>query len=94
MGGGLMTLIKQPLVNDDGTSDPREWGAVCPRCGKLSLFRYVGDSDVDCITPNCGASFNCWGQQLRDDWRGNSSNYDDDISDMEGFEMQHAGDDW
>lgn len=28
---------------------------------------------------------------LRDDWRGNRSNYDDEIGDMEGFELQHAG---
>jgi hypothetical protein len=27
---------------------------------------------------------------LRDDWRGNPSNYDDEIGDLEGYEQQHA----
>lgn len=55
-------------------------------CGTM-LTAY---DDVDC--PRCGACYNLWGQRLRDDWRGNPSMYDDEISDLEGFEIQHAGD--
>lgn len=61
----------------------------CKDCG-AKCERYRGEYEVCC--PKCGASHNASGQRLRDDWRGNPSNYDDDISDLEGFEMQHAGD--
>lgn len=62
----------------------------CAKCGQ-EVRRYDGGySDVDCS--NCGACYNASGQRLRDDWRGNPSAYDEDISDMDGFEMQHAGD--
>ncbi len=58
-------------------------------CG-VKVERYRGEYDVTC--PGCGASYNASGQRLRDDWRGNMSNYDDEVGDMEGYEMQHAGD--
>lgn len=61
----------------------------CEKCGR-DVRRYRGESDVDC--DNCGASYNASGQRLRDDWRGNPSNYDDEIGDLEGYEIQHAGD--
>lgn len=64
---------------------------TCDACG-AEVVRYKGESDIEC--PACQAQYNCFGQRLRDDWRGNPSNYDDDISDLEGFERQHAGDDW
>ena len=70
---------------DDGHS---EW--KCSRC-KATVYRYRGESDVSC--DRCGAEYNAAGQQLRDDWRGNMSNYDDEIGDMEGYEIQHANDD-
>lgn len=57
----------------------------CEKCG-AEIRRYRGQSDVDC--DNCGACYNAGGQRLRDDWRGNPSAYDDEIGDMEGFEMQ------
>lgn len=60
------------------------WWWECD-CG-TEVRRYRGQSDVDC--PNCGACYNASGQRLRDDWRGNPSNYDDEIGDMEGFEIQ------
>ncbi|WP_133055163.1 hypothetical protein [Mycolicibacterium fallax] len=41
----------------------------------------------------CGTEYNGSGQRLRDDWRGNPSLYDDEIGDLEGYEIQHA-DDW
>ncbi|AIS73855.1 hypothetical protein SEA_SEMPERFI_92 [Mycobacterium phage SemperFi] len=58
-------------------------------CG-AEVRRYRGESDVSCT--ECGAWYNASGQRLRDDWRGNASNYDDEIGDLEGFEAQHAGD--
>lgn len=61
---------------------------ACGKCG-ATVTRYRGQSDVDC---DCGACYNAGGQRLRDDWRGNMSNYDDEIGDMEGYEAQHAGD--
>jgi predicted RNA-binding Zn-ribbon protein involved in translation (DUF1610 family) len=57
----------------------------CDRCGS-EVRRYRGQSDVDC--PKCGACYNAGGQRLRDDWRGNSSNWDEDVDDLEGFERQ------
>ncbi|UVK59875.1 hypothetical protein SEA_ALEEMILY_135 [Gordonia phage Aleemily] len=59
----------------------------CDRCGtEVRRYRYM--SDVDC--GNCGACYNASGQRLRDDWRGNPSTYNDEVGDLEGFEMQHA----
>lgn len=62
----------------------------CARCGK-EVQHYPGQRDVDC--PECGACYNSCGQRLRDDWRGNLSNYDSDVSDLDGYEAQYAGDD-
>ena len=62
----------------------------CDRC-QATLERYRGESDITCW--KCGAEYNAFGQRLRDDWRGNPSNYDENIGDMEGYEIQHAGDD-
>jgi hypothetical protein len=61
---------------------------LCP-CGEV-VERYRGQGDVECY--GCGAQYNASGQRLRDDWRGNMSNFDSEIGDMEGYEMQHAGD--
>lgn len=60
----------------------------CGQCHE-TVERYRGQSDVRCP---CGAEYNAGGQRLRDDWRGNRSNWDSDVSDMDGFEMQHGGD--
>lgn len=59
----------------------------CDKCGN-EIRRYRGQSDVDCH--NCGACYNASGQRLRDDWRGNPSVYNDDIGDLEGYEIQHS----
>lgn len=69
---------------------PGEWVANCERCGK-EISRYRGQDDVDCA---CGVIYNCFGQRLRDDLRTrvNPSEYDDEIGDMEGYEMAYAGD--
>lgn len=69
--------------NADGSTS---W--TCKKCNE-TVTRYRGQSDVSC---DCGAQYNAAGQRLRDDWRGNPSNYDDEIGDMEGYEMQHGGD--
>lgn len=63
-------------------------GSVSWPCEKCSapVYRYQFQSDVDCT--QCGACYSASGQRLRDDWRGNPSNYDDDIGDMEGYEIQ------
>lgn len=64
-----------------------EW--PCVRC-HATVTRYRGEGDVDC--PRCDTPYNAAGQRLRDDWRANPSNWDDNISDLDGFEMQYAND--
>lgn len=68
-----------------GAADYTAWD--CDGCGK-EVRRYRGTSDVD--YNNCGACYSASGQWLRDDWRGNRSNYDDTISDMDGYEIQNT----
>ena len=60
----------------------------CEVCGE-TCERYRGGSDVQC---GCGAWYNASGQRLRDDWMGNRSNWDEDVSDLDGYEIQHAND--
>lgn len=64
------------------------WTKPCGRCNRI-ISRWWGMATVSC---QCGAEYNAGGQRLRDDWRGNPSTYDDEVGDMEGYEMQHAGD--
>lgn len=73
-----------------GIPAPTNWWH-CQDCN-CHISRWRGQGEVHC--PVCGAEYNAGGQRLRDDWRGNTSNYDDDISDMDGYEAQHAGDEW
>lgn len=54
------------------------------------MVRFRGQGDQDC--PRCGQWFNASGQRLRSDWMRNPSTRDDDIGDLEGFEIAHAGD--
>jgi uncharacterized CHY-type Zn-finger protein len=56
----------------------------CGKCGK-TLERYRGDTIVSC--PDCGSDHNSGGQIYRDNWRANMSNYDDELSDLDGFEQ-------
>lgn len=65
----------------------RTWECNCGR----TIERYRGQDDILC---ECGQWFNSFGQRLRDDWKGNPSNYNDDIGDMEGFEIQYLREDW
>ena len=66
----------------DDRSFPTRWW----HCGKCNthLERYRGGGDVSC---DCGAQYNAFGQRLRDDWHDNPSNSDDEIGDLEGFEI-------
>lgn len=73
----------EPPYQDEGPT----WTKTC-ECGR-TVERWRGDTDVSC---ECGAWYNSSGQRLRDDWAGNRSNWDEDVSDMDGFEQQHAGD--
>jgi predicted ATP-dependent serine protease len=77
----------------DGTNYERSNGSLmaeptrtwkCEKCGR-TIERYRGMDDIQCV---CGAWYNSFGQRLRDDWQGNPSNYDEDIGDLEGFEIQ------
>ncbi len=69
------------------SEDPtKTW--ICGKCG-TTVERWPGESDVTCT---CGAEYNASGQRLRDDWRGNPSTWDDEIGDLEGYEIQHAND--
>ena len=72
----------------DGYFVPGYTAWDCEQCGK-EVQRWRGQADVAC---GCGAWYNAFGQRLRDDWMGNPSTWNDDIDDMTGFEMQHAGD--
>ncbi|AYQ98945.1 hypothetical protein SEA_NIEBRUSAYLOR_108 [Mycobacterium phage NiebruSaylor] len=61
----------------------------CARCD-AEIVRYRWQGDIDC--PKCGACYNPFGQRLRDNWRDNPSRWDDSIGDLEGLELQYAGD--
>lgn len=74
------------MYDTDYSSGPTHTWA-CVDCG-TTVERYRGESSADCT--RCSATYNAFGQRLRDDWRGNPSNYDDDISDLDGYEMQFA----
>jgi hypothetical protein len=65
------------------------WEKPCGRCER-PIARWWGMATVSC--GHCGAEYNAGGQRLRDDWRGNSSSWDEDVSDLDGYELQHAGD--
>jgi hypothetical protein len=71
-------------VDDDGyiVNGYHRWD--CQKCG-AEVRRYRGQADVDCA--QCGASYNAFGQRLKDNWRDNPSNYDSEIGDVEGDEI-------
>lgn len=61
------------------------WSKPCERCG-TTIERFRGQGDVTCH--HCGAEYNAGGQRLRDDWRGNPAWSNDEIDDLEGYELQ------
>lgn len=75
-------------MNDDFDPNLQPLHTWVCGCGRV-IEHWRGDGDHTC---ECGAEWNGSGQRLRDDWRGNPSTYDDEIGDLEGFEMQHHND--
>ena len=74
---------------DDDEAEKPTWEKPCERCGH-TVSRWRGMYSATC--GHCDAEYNAGGQRLRDDWRGNPSSWDDEIGDLEGYEIQHAGD--
>lgn len=60
----------------------------CERYGCDQRVRLATRPECD----ECGASYNAFGQRLRDNWQDNASNYNDEIGDMDGYEAMYAGD--
>lgn len=60
---------------------------TCERCGNEVDVTY---GDAQC---RCGAIYNAFEQRLRDDLysRPNPSDWDDDISDLDGYEIAMLG---
>lgn len=75
--------MREITRHEDGSSS---WKCSCG----TTVFRYRGRGDVSCS--ECGNWYNAFGQRLRNDWQGNQSNYDDDVSDLDGYELQYAND--
>jgi hypothetical protein len=75
-----MKMTQQPDQDDHANTQGN-----CDKCGEI-ILRFRGQGDLYC---DCGAIYNCGGQRLRDDLntRPNPSAYDDDIGDMEGYEI-------
>jgi len=78
--------IEEVLDAEGYILEPRHSEWDCEKCGKVVVSVR---GDAECW---CGAQYNACGQRLRDDWRGNPSTWDDEIGDLEGYEMQHGGD--
>ena len=74
---GMITMHEEPT-----------WTKVCTRGTPVS--RWHGQRDVSCS--RCGTEHNTFGQRLRSGWRANPSTWDDNINDLEGFELAHAND--
>lgn len=82
------------VPNEGDNFDHSATQGTCDRCGTL-IHRFRGMGDMTCH--DCGANYNCAGQRLRDDLHSspNPSEYDDDIGDMEGYEIAMSrGEDW
>ncbi len=62
--------------------EPTRWWH-CTRCNR-HLNRYRGMGDTSC---RCGANYNAFGQRLRDNWQDNPAWAEDEIDDLQGFEL-------
>lgn len=60
----------------------------CKVCG--ATVESYGGYDTQC--GRCGQEYNAFGQMLREGWQDNPSWGDDEIGDMEGYEMSLAWD--
>ena len=81
----------EAVVDDDGWIVEGEYWEWDCDCGGV-VHRSRGQGDVSC--PECDQPFNAFGQRLRRDWRNNRSNWDEDVSDMDGYEDSYAGEDY
>jgi len=75
-----MEMTKQVVDHTDHTDITC---GHCDFCGSY-IERFRGQMHIYC--PDCDAEYNSFGQRLRSGWADNQSNYDGDISDLEGFE--------
>ena len=67
---------------EDWRGEPT-WSKTC-HCG-ATVERWRGESEVTCSF--CNQEYNAFGQELISNWRGNASNYDEDVSDLDGYEV-------
>lgn len=77
----------EAVVDEEGwivRSEYWEWDCDCG--GVVSRCR--GQGDVTC--GDCDQPYNAFGQRLRRDYRDNPSNYDENVSDLDGYEMEMA----
>lgn len=72
-----------PENPDTYVNDSLSWVKPCGGCGR-QIKRYRGQQTVLCT--HCGTEHNPFGQALRSGWRDNPSNYDDEVSDLDGYE--------
>lgn len=59
-------------------------------CGDCGATVHASSHDASC--DRCDAQYNVYGQRLNRNWRSNMSNYDEDVSDLDGYENALAGD--
>lgn len=62
----------------------RSWTCDCG----ATVTHYRSEGDVTCT--HCDQEYNAFGQRLRSRWRENISNYDDEVSDLDGYELAYA----
>lgn len=67
-------------------NEVRSWDCACGNVVKV----YRLGRDTTCSS--CGQWFNSAGQRLRNDWMNNRSCWDEEVSDMDGYEEEYAGD--
>ncbi len=64
------------------------WAWDCTECG-AEVSRCRGHGNVNC--PRCDQPYNAGGQRLRRNWRDNVSSWDENVGDLEGYELAAAG---
>lgn len=83
---GAADYAARSALVDERNELPACWWD-CHKCGAhLDRYRegWRGLGDVTC---RCGASYNSFGQRLRDGWAENPAWRYDDVDDMEGYEL-------
>lgn len=85
------------MRQQEGQDDHANVVGECDVCG-TEIYRFRGQGgDLMCPNSACPAIYNIFGQRLRDDLhtRRNPSEYDDEIGDLEGYEIAMSGEeDW